>query len=160
MRRATHKMTQANPRVQSSCAQYGALALLIFCVTAASLLVLNRASAGPALTDVTQDAAQPIYYDGSPHTDWSGNLRTSYDPALSLFPRGMYYTEPCRSTHSFSWPRFTNASHPNWSTFANDPLGKQYDIIVQLGAAPTNDEARTQRCTPSTRLERVSSSEQ
>jgi len=95
------------------------------------------------MTNVTKDAAQTFYYNGPPHTDWSGALRTTYSPALSMLPKGMYYPEPCRTTRPLSWPRFTDSTHSNWSAFAGNPEGKQYDILVQLSTGPTNDELRT-----------------
>lgn len=117
-------------------------ALLVgFVIVAAELQPL---SAGVS-EDVTSDAVQAVYRRDVPHTDWNGVLRTEYDADASLFPIGIYYTEPCRSSKSFSWARFTDSGHDNWDVFKGS--GRKYDIVVNFGGTPTNDQLRTARYT-------------
>ena len=51
---------------------------------------LKPAQAGSPSINITSSAVQTIYQNGVPHTDRSGNIRTTYDPNLSFFPNGIF----------------------------------------------------------------------
>lgn len=114
------------------------LSALIVLGLLASLSVAGRqrAEAG-AMINVTANAVQTIYRAGVPHTDWDGNPLLELTGGESFFPIGIYYPEPCRRPHNFSWPRFTNTSHANWSVFVDG--GRNYDIAVFLDGENAND---------------------
>ncbi len=67
----------------------------------------ERAGSEPdAWFEVTDEAVQTFYQDGVPHTDWTGNVTTTYQEGVSFFPRGIYYPELCRRRAWIAWDPF------------------------------------------------------
>jgi len=84
------------------------------------------ADPGAPIINTTADAVQTFYQNGVPHIDASGNVRTSYDPAQSLLPNGLYNLTPCMVSQEFSWPAFSGDEPEGWDG--------RYRLTVNLGS--------------------------
>ncbi len=74
---------------------------------------------------------QHFYYNGAPHTDHAGNVRTTYDTSGSylqdsFFPRGIFFPQPCLTSKFFSWPGYSGGD-PEWNG--------TYQLFVNVGTS-------------------------
>ena len=85
------------------------------------------ADPGTPNIDTTAEAVQTFYRNGNgvPHTDALGNLRTSYDSALSFFPNGLYFLTPCMVSRDISWEAPSGQAPDGWDG--------RYHLAVNLG---------------------------
>ena len=86
------------------------------------------ADPGTPNIDTTVEAVQTFYRNGNgvPHTDALGNLRTSYDSALSFFPNGLYFLTPCTVSQDISWGALSGQAPDGWDG--------GYHLTVNLGS--------------------------
>jgi len=69
--------------------------IIILSVLLLSIKIFSKAplelEASVPQIDITQEAVQTVYQGGVPHLDKDGNLRTTFDPNLSVFHNGIFW---------------------------------------------------------------------